>query len=97
VQKQDYIPKIRILTVLARPRFDSNGNCIFDGKIGCFPFVTYEPAKRSSVNRPARTIEMKPINSITKNTIRQFMLEKVLPAIREKWPHEDADKPIYIQ
>jgi hypothetical protein len=25
------------------------------------------------------------------------MLEKVLPAIREKWPHEDADKPIYIQ
>jgi hypothetical protein len=59
--------------------------------------VTYEPAKRSSVNRPAETIEMKPISSITKDTIRQFMLEKVLPAIREKWPHEDADKPIYIQ
>jgi hypothetical protein len=57
----------------------------------------YEPAKRSCVHRPAGTIEMKPINSITKDTIRQFMLEKVLPAIREKWPHEDADKPIYIQ
>jgi hypothetical protein len=40
---------------------------------------------------------MKPINSITKDTIRQFMLEKVLPAIREKWPHEDAAKPIYKQ
>jgi hypothetical protein len=96
-KNMNYIPKIQILTVLARPRFDSNGNCTFDGKIGCFPFVTYEPAKRSSVNRPVGTIEIKPINSITKDTIRQFILEKVLLAIREKWPHEDADKPIYIQ
>jgi hypothetical protein len=87
---------IQILIILARPRFDSNGNCTF-GKSVASPFVTYEPAKRSSVNRPAGTIEMKPINSITKDTSRQFMLEKVLPAIREKWPHEDADKPIYIQ
>ena len=25
------------------------------------------------------------------------MIEKVLPAIRAKWPHEDVNKPIYIQ
>jgi len=59
--------------------------------------VTYVPARRSSINRPAGTIEMKPIESIKKETIREFMIEKVLPAIRAKWPHEDADKPIYIQ
>lgn len=46
-KNKNYIPKIQILTVLARPRFDCNGNCTFDGKISCFPFVTYEPAKRS--------------------------------------------------
>ncbi|XP_025876903.2 uncharacterized protein [Oryza sativa Japonica Group] len=97
IQNKNFIPKIMILTALARPRFDSNGNCIFDGKIGCFPFVTYTAAKRSSVNRPAGTIEMKPIESITKEVIRSFMIEKVLPAVRAKWPREDAGKPIYIQ
>jgi hypothetical protein len=25
------------------------------------------------------------------------MIEKVLPAIRAKWPHDDLNKPIYIQ
>jgi hypothetical protein len=45
-KNKNYIPKIQILTVLAWPRFDSNGNCTSDGKIGCFPFVTYDPAKK---------------------------------------------------
>ena len=54
-KNKNYIPKIMLLTALARPRFDFDGNCTFDGKIGCFPFVTYEPAKRSSANRPAGT------------------------------------------
>lgn len=58
--------------------------CIFYEKIGCFPLVTYECAKRSSVNRRARTIEVKPITSFARDVIRKFMIEKVLPAIREK-------------
>lgn len=40
---------------------------------------------------------MKPLDSITKDVIREYMIEKVLPAIRSKWPPEDAHKPIYIQ
>ncbi|CAN6327998.1 unnamed protein product [Urochloa humidicola] len=90
-------PKVLILTAIAQPRFDSDGNCTFDGKIGCFPFVTYEVAKRSSVNWPARKIEMKPIDPVKDEAIRDFMIEKVLPAIRAKWPVEDANKPIFIQ
>ena len=82
---------------IAQSRFDSDGSCTFDGKIGCFPFVTYEPARRSSANRPAGTIEMKPIESVTKEVIRDFMIEKVLPAIRAIWPREDAHKTIFIQ
>jgi hypothetical protein len=96
-RNQNYIKKIMFLTALARPRFDSGRNCTFDGKIGCFPFVTYEPAKRSSANRPAGTIEMKTIGSIKKKEMREFMIEKVLPAIRAKWPPEYSHKPIYIQ
>ena len=90
------IPKIMFLCVTARPRFDEGGVCIFNGKIGCFPLVTFEHAKRSSVNRPAGTIEAKPIATITRDVIREFMISSVLPAIRARWPLEDVDKPIYI-
>jgi hypothetical protein len=40
---------------------------------------------------------MKPITSITRDVIRDFMVNKVLPAIRAKWPREDVGKPIFIQ
>jgi hypothetical protein len=96
-KNKNYIPKIMILGAHARPRFDSEDNCTFDGKIGCFAFVTYEPAKRSSKNRRARAIEMKPMESIRNGVCREFLIEKVLPAICGKWPQEDANKPIYIQ
>jgi hypothetical protein len=60
-KNKNFIPKVMFLCVIARPRMDSGENCTFDGKIGCFPFVTYEPAKRTSKNRAAGTSEMKPI------------------------------------
>lgn len=83
-RSKNNIPKLMFLCVIARPRFDENRVCIFDGKIGCFPLVTFEAVKRSSVNRPAGTMEVKPIASIKRDVIREFMIEKVLPAIRAK-------------
>ena len=88
---------VLILTAIARSRFDSDGSCSFDGKIGCFPLVTYEVAKRSNANRPAGMIEMKPINPVKEEVIRDLMIQKVLPAIRAKWPPEDASNHIFIQ
>jgi hypothetical protein len=96
-KNKNYIPKIMILSAHARPRFDSEDNCTFDDKIGCFAFVTYEPATRSSKNQRAGAIEMKPMESIRNGVCQEFLIEKVLPAIRAKWPQEDANKPIYIQ
>jgi hypothetical protein len=95
-RSKNNIPKLMFLCVTARPRFE-NGVCTFDGKIGCFPLVTYERAKRSSINRQAGTLEVKPITSVTRGVIREFMIDKVLPAIRAKWPREDVNNPIYIQ
>jgi hypothetical protein len=92
-----HIPRLMILCAVARPRYDSQSNCTFDGKIGCFPLITYEVVKRPSVNRPASTIEIKPMDSVNKEVIRDFMIQKILPAIRAKWPREDVDKPIFIQ
>jgi hypothetical protein len=94
---KNYIPRIMILTVVAQPRFDSNENYTFDGKIGCFLFVTYIAAKRSSANRVAGTMEMKSIDSITQAMMRDYLIDKVLPVIHAKWPREDIGKPIYIQ
>ena len=45
-----------LLVAIARPRFDVQGNEVFSRKIGVFPFVTLEPAKRTrkSPYRPLR-------------------------------------------
>jgi len=40
---------------------------------------------------------MKPITSITREVIREFMINQVLPVIRAKWPREDMGRPIFIQ
>jgi hypothetical protein len=97
-KNKNYIPRLMFLCVCARPRF-RDGECIFDGKIGCFPLVTYEPAQRGNerTGRVRGDLVMKPITSITRDVIRDFMINKVLPAIRAKWPREDVGKPIYIQ
>jgi hypothetical protein len=44
------------LAAVARPRFDANGNVIFDGKLGIWPFTYQEAAKRNSKNREAGTM-----------------------------------------
>jgi hypothetical protein len=55
VKSKNFIEKVMFLAVVTRPRFDENGHCTFDGKLGIFPFVTLEPAKRWSPNRDAGT------------------------------------------
>ncbi|GJS43542.1 hypothetical protein Tco_0568585 [Tanacetum coccineum] len=79
-----------------RPRFDASCNKVFSGKIGIYPLTTLEPAKRSSKNRVARTLETKPILSVTKEITRSWLIQKVLPDIRAKWSRGHTG-PIYIQ
>lgn len=83
---KNFLPKVMFLAAVARPRFDSHRNVTFDGKIGVFPFVIREPAKRTSVNRVAGTMETKPILSVTRAIIRSFYINKVLPSVMDKWP-----------
>ncbi|XP_058208226.1 uncharacterized protein LOC131321239 [Rhododendron vialii] len=92
-----FITKVMFLAAVARPRFDANRNPIFSGKIGIFPFTYKEPAKRSSKNRAAGTLETKAITAVTKEITRSCLIEKVLPAIRSKWPRSAAVETIYIQ
>ncbi|KAI9083257.1 hypothetical protein K1719_034789 [Acacia pycnantha] len=82
-KNKNFIGKVMFLVAVARPRFDSDGNETFSGKIGVFPLVTQEPTKRKSVNRPAGTLVTKPIVSVTKDVSRWFLIEHVVPAIKE--------------
>jgi hypothetical protein len=97
-KNKNYIPRLMFLCVCARPRF-RDGNCIFDGRIGCFPLIRHEPAMRGNerTGRVRGDLVMKPITSITRDVIRDFMINQVLPAIRSKGPREDVGKPIFIQ
>jgi len=96
-KSKTFITKVMFMAAVARPRFDVNGDELFSGKIGIFPFVVKEPAKRNSKNRTAGTIETKPILSVTKDITRACLIEKVLPAIRSKWPASTSSAPIFIQ
>ncbi|XP_074336353.1 uncharacterized protein LOC141673503 [Apium graveolens] len=84
------------MSAIARPRYNNDGVCIFDGKIGIFPFTFEEPALRSSKNRAKGVIEVKPFESINKAVIKQCLINKIIPAIKDKWP-ADFDKNIVIQ
>ncbi|WOG92649.1 hypothetical protein DCAR_0311923 [Daucus carota subsp. sativus] len=82
-KSKSFITKVMFLVAVAR-------------EIGIYPFVTKEPAKQSSVNRVAETLETKAMTSVKRDTIRSFFTQKVLLDIRAKWPREDIDKPILI-
>ncbi|XP_010684900.1 uncharacterized protein LOC104899411 [Beta vulgaris subsp. vulgaris] len=91
-----FIQKVMFFAAIARPRFNSSGECTFDGKLGNFPFVRRVPAKRNSRKKRSGTLELKPIMPITKEAYRKMLIERLLPAIVQKWPSDDR-KPIYIQ
>ncbi|KAM0854678.1 hypothetical protein ACQ4PT_050274 [Festuca glaucescens] len=94
IQNKNYIGKVMFLVAVARPRYDDDGNLTFDGKIGCWAMVTEEPAKRRSDNRPRGTMVKKNMK-VNRDRMREFMVNKVVPAIHEKWP--DEGKTTYIQ
>nr|GEU91163.1 hypothetical protein [Tanacetum cinerariifolium] len=85
-KSKTFMTKVMFLAMVARPRFDAFGNEIFSGKISISPLTTLEPAKRSSKNRVAGTLETKPILSVTKElydvkvVVRSTL--KLLPEIK---------------
>jgi hypothetical protein len=91
-----FVPKVMFLCATARPRWDTTRNVYFDGKIGMWPFTKRVGAQRSSRNRPRGTMVTVPIN-VTAEVYREFILNKVLPAIDEKWPECHRGMTINIQ
>ncbi|GKC29934.1 hypothetical protein Tco_1037228, partial [Tanacetum coccineum] len=61
-------------------------------KIGIFPLTTLEPAKRSSKNRVAGTLETKPILSVTKEVTRSWLIQKAIQSLQEEEVLETIDE-----
>ena len=85
VQQQSFLMKIMFLCVVARPRYDTNKNAWFDGKIGICPIGKWELAKRSSKKR-AKGIPAWKNQCITWAVYHEYLIQKLLPAIKERWP-----------
>ncbi|XP_010238920.1 uncharacterized protein LOC100836274 [Brachypodium distachyon] len=95
-KNKGWIEKFMFLTAVSRPRFNSAGEMIFDGKVGVWPFVELVPAQRSSKRRGKGTLEIKSC-PVDQSKSREFLITKVILAIKEKWPQEDRHGTIFIQ
>ncbi|VFQ91330.1 unnamed protein product [Cuscuta campestris] len=91
-----FITKVMFLCVVGRPFISENGEILWDGKIGIFPFVETVAAKRKSKNREAGVLEVKQLLSVTKEVTKDMLVNQVIPAIREKWP-SFLDRNIILQ
>ena len=83
VQHKPFLTKIMFLCAEARPRYDTNKNAWFDGKIRIWPIGKWELAKRSSKKRTKGTPVWKN-QCITWEVYREYLIQKLLPAIKER-------------
>ena len=85
VQHMSFLTKIMFLCAVARPRYDTRKNAWFDGKIGIWPIRKWEPAKRSS-KKHTKGMPVWKNQCITRDVYREYLIQKFLPAVKEKWP-----------
>ena len=85
------------LCAIACQRDDTNsGVCLFDSKIGVWPIVEYWAAQRAGIHREWGTMITTPV-SCTKDKYCQMLIEKVIPAIKAKWPDHQNRNIVWQQ
>ena len=94
VRHKSFLMKIMFLCAVARPRYDTRKNAWFDGKIGIWPIGKWEPAKWSLKKRVKGTPVWKN-QCITRDVYREYLIQKFLPAVKEKWPM--CNRRIWLQ
>ena len=97
VRHKFHITKVMFLCAVARLRFNTSANSWWDGKLGIWPIGDWEPAQRRSKNRPKGMLVWKN-KMVTKIVHRDLLINKLIPAILDKWPRRDRmSRTIYIQ
>ncbi|XP_074314892.1 uncharacterized protein LOC141651065 [Silene latifolia] len=82
-QSKRFLTKVMFMSAVSRPIYGADGELIFDGKIGMFPFKHEVPAARNSINRPRGTMETKPIDSITKQALQSLQSSSAYKTVDE--------------
>ena len=85
VQHKSFLTKIMFLCAVARPRYDTNKNAWFDGKIGIWPIRKWELAKRS-LKKCTKGMPVWKNECIMLDVYWEYLIQKLLPAIKQKWP-----------
>ena len=85
VQHKSFLTKIMFLCAVARPRYDTRRNARFDGKIGIWPLGKWELAK-TALKKRTKGMPVWKNQCITQDVYREYLIEKFLPAVKEKWP-----------
>ena len=85
VQHKSFLTKIMFLCAVASPRYDTNKNAWFDGKIGIWPIGKWEPVKQS-LKKHAKGTPVWKNQCITQDLYWEYLIQKLLPAIKQKWP-----------
>ena len=89
VQHKSFLTKVMFLCAVARPRYDMRRNAWFDRKIGIWPIGKWEPAKRSSKKCAKGRLVWKN-QCITRDVYCEYLIEKLLPAVKERWPRNNG-------
>ena len=90
MKEQAFYLESDVMGAVALARFDHLKNQWFTGNIGIFLLVYNVAVKRSSKNRPAGTMETKPIETVNKDVTKRFLIEHVFPTIQASWPRRSA-------
>lgn len=85
LKSKRFLTKVMFLSAVTVPRYDYHNKKWFDGRIGLWPFVQESKAKRNSKIRPKGAVVMVPV-AVDKHLYRKFLIEKVFPAIRYRFP-----------
>jgi hypothetical protein len=88
VKHKSHIAKVMFICAMARPRQIAATKTMWDGKIGIWPVGYWSLAKRDSVNRKKGTPEWQDL-SINAEVYQDLLLEKIVPAVIEKWPRDE--------
>lgn len=84
ISNKQHMTKVMSLVAVARPKYDSRDNLIFDGKIGLWPVIEMRNAIRSLRNRAAGSDVIVPVE-MSAERYKEMLIEKVLSAIKAKW------------
>ncbi|XP_021728124.1 uncharacterized protein LOC110695205 [Chenopodium quinoa] len=95
-QSRRFKLKAMFMAIIGKPLYGINGELLHDGKYGIFPFTVQDRAKKSSKNRAARTMVTRALQNVNIEVIRDMLLNKVIPAIMDKWP-QSLPKNVFIQ